>query len=174
MVPFLLVRRKKQSKPIPVKPIAIGVGIAIIAVVILVSYYLDQTQISGQRFGDDLALIQSDLKNETGTFDKQLTMYNNGLISKDEMLKIADMHITNIQNILPRYDKLKPPESFVPSVQLFRLSTQTEIESDKYLLEWIQTGDNSSKTKSDQLLQQSFQYEMTGLQSYGNAKTGSQ
>jgi hypothetical protein len=165
------VRRKKQTKPLPTKPIAIGGGIAIIVIVILVSYYLDQTKISGQKFGDDLALIQSDLKNETDSFDKQLTMYKNGQLSKDEMLKIADAHIANIQNILTRYDELKPPETFVPSVQLFRLSTQTEIESDKYLREWIQTGDNSSQTKSDQLLQQSFQYEMSGLQSYGNAKT---
>ena len=164
-------RRKKQSKPIPVMPIAIGVGVAAVAIVILMSYYLDQTKISGQKFGDDLALIQSDLKNETDTFDKQLTAYNNGLIPKDEMLKITDSHIANIQNLLPRYDKLNPPETFAPSVQLFRLSTQTEIDSDKYLKEWIQTGDNATKAKSDELLQQAFQYEMTGLQSYGNAKT---
>jgi len=66
---------------------------------------------------------------------------------------------------------LKPPELFIPSVQLFRLSTQTQLESDKYLREWIQTDDNSTRSKSDELLQQSFQYEMSALQSYNTAKS---
>ncbi len=167
-------RRKKQAKPLPTTKIAIGVGIAVIVIVILSSYYLEQSKLSGQNFGDQLALIQSDLKNKTDVFDKQVTMFKSGQITKDDMLNITDSHITDLQNILPRYDKLNPPETFGPSVQLFRLSTQTEIESDKYLREWIQTGDNSSLAKSDQLFQEAFQYEMNGLQSYGNAKKGSQ
>lgn len=156
-------------------PIAIGSGIAIIATVILVNYYLDQTSLSGQRFGDQLAQIQSDLKNETLSFDAHLTQYKSGQISKDQMLKIADKHILAVQNILPRYDQLKAPESFAPALQLFRLSTETQIESDKALREWVVTGNNATSAKSDQLLQQSFQYEMNALQSYENARTkGSQ
>ncbi len=164
-------RKKKTPNPKRGLHVAIGVGIVIVVVVIFVNYYLDQSKLSGQRFGDQLAQIQTDLKNETGNFDSQLTLYKNGQLPKDEMLKIADQHIGIIQNTLLRYDNLKPPELFVASVQLFRLSTQTQLESDKYLKEWIQTGDNSSLAKSDELLQQSFQYEMSALQSYGTAKT---
>jgi len=155
--------------------VAIAIGVIIVVSVIFVNYYLDQTKLSGQRFGDQLAQIQSDLKNETLNFDAQLTQYKNGQISKDQMLKITDEHIRLVQNILPRYDELKAPELFAPSLQLFRLSTETQIESDKSLREWIVTGDNATSSKSDQLLQQSFQYEMNALQSYENAKSkGSQ
>jgi hypothetical protein len=76
-----------------------------------------------------------------------------------------------MQNFLIRYDNLSPPEPFVPSLQLFRLSTQTQLESDKMIQDWIQTGDNATRVKSDTLLQQSFQYEMNALQSFNNAKS---
>lgn len=168
-------RKKKTSDKNHTIPIAIGVGITIVAIVIAINYYLDQTSISGQRFGDQLSQIQSDLKNETLSFDAQLTQYKNGQISKDQMLKITNYHILVMKNILPRYEQLKAPESFVPSLQLFKLSTETQIESDDILREWINTGDNATRAKSDQLLQQSFQYEMNALQSYENAKSkGSQ
>jgi len=165
-------RRKKAPGKSHTMPIAIGAGIAIVAIVILVNYYLDQTALSGQRFGDQLAQIQSDLKNETQSFDQNLTQYKHGQISKDQMLKITDDHILAVKNILPRYEDLKAPELFKPSLELFKLSTQTQVQSDETLREWIVTGDNASSAKSDQLLQQSFQYEMSALQSYQNAKTG--
>jgi len=169
------VRKKKLANPKRRFQVAIGIGIIIVGIAIFINYYLDQAKFSGQRFGDQLAQIQTDLKNETQDFDSQITLYQKGQLPKDEMLKIADNHIEIIQNMLSRYDSLKPPELFVPSLQLFRLSTQTQLESDKYLREWIQTGDNSSKAKSDELLQQSFQYEMNALQSYGTIKSkGSQ
>ena len=168
-------RKKKAPNPKLRMQVAIAIGATIVGIVIFVNYYLDQTKLSGQRFGDQLAQIQSDLKNETLNFDAQLTQYKNGQISKDQMLKITDDHIRLVQNILPRYDELKAPELFAPSLQLFRLSTETQIESDKSLRDWIVTGDNATSAKSDQLLQQSFQYEMNALQSYENAKSkGSQ
>jgi hypothetical protein len=169
------VRKKKEQNPKVRMQIAIGLGIAVIAIVVLVNYYLDQTQISGQRFGDQLAQIQLDLKNETQNLDSHLTQYKAGQISKEQMLNITDIHLIAMQNILPRYDQLKAPELFAPSLELFKLSTETQIESDKTLREWIVTGDNATYSKSDQLLQQSYQYEMHALQSYESAKSkGSQ
>ena len=152
--------------------IAITLGVITIAGVILVNYYLDQTKLSGQRFGDQLAQIQLDLKNETQSFDGHFTQYKNEQISKDQMLKITDDHVKAVQNILPRYDELKAPDLFTPSLQLFRLSTETQIQSDNALREYIVTGNNATMEKSDQLLQQSFQYEMNALQSYEKAKSG--
>ena len=163
-------RKKKEAKS-KITQLAIAIGIIIVILVIAINYYLDQTKLSGQRFGDQLAQIQADLKNETLNFDVHLTQFKNGHVSKDQMQKITDEHINTIQNILPRYDGLKAPDLFVPSLQLFRLSTETQIESDKSLRDWIMTGNNASKLKSDQLLQQSFQYEMNALQSYENAKS---
>ena len=168
---------KKKRPPNPKKrlQIAIVTGAAIIIAVIALSYNFDQAGLKGQKFGNDLALIQSDLKNDTQSFDYELSLYEKQEISKSEMLNITDSHIEKMQNFLARYDSLSPPDPFVPSLQLFRLSTETQLESDKLLREWVQTGDNSTRTKSDDLLQQSFQYEMNALQSFNNAKSkGSQ
>lgn len=167
---------KKKRLPNPKRrlQISIAVGTIVVAVVIALSYNFDQAKLTGQKFGDDLALIQLDLKNETQDFDSQLSSYEKGELSKAQMLNITDTHIEKMQSFLVRYDSLRPPESFVPSLQLFRLSTQTQLESDNLLKEWIQTGDNSTRVKSDDLLQQSFQYEMSALQSFNNAKKGSQ
>lgn len=168
-------RKKKTPSKSRALPIAIGIGVTIVVLVIAINYYLDQTSISGQRFGDQLAQIQTDLKNETLNFDAHFTQYKSSQISKNQMIEITDNHISAMKNILPRYDQLKAPESFSPALQLFKLSTETQIESDNTLREWIVTGDNATKIKSDQLLQQSFQYEMNALQSYENAKSkGSQ
>lgn len=164
-------RKKKTPNPKTRIRLAISTGVAIIGIVIIVNYYLDQTQLSGQRFGDQLAQIQLDLKNETQSFDAHLTQYKNGEISKNQMLNITDSHITAVQNILPRYEQLRAPELFVPSLQLFKLSTETQIESDQTLREWVVTGDNATYAKSNQLLQQSFQYEMNALQSYETVKS---
>lgn len=170
-----LVRKKKTPNPKRRIQAAISIGVAIIAIVILINYYLDQTKISGQRFGDQLAQIQLDLKNETESFDEKYTSYKSGEITKEQMIKIAETHIQVLKNIMPRYNILQAPESFNPALQLFILSTQTQIDSDEALKEGIMSGDNSTIAKSDHLLQQSFQYEMQALQSYENAKSkGSQ
>ncbi|MDE1762774.1 MAG: hypothetical protein KGH88_00820 [Thaumarchaeota archaeon] len=168
-------KKKPQTAPNPKRNlrIAIIIGVAIVVAVIAVDYNLDQSNLKGQRFGNNLSAIQADLGNETSSFDAKLTMYEKGQIPTDQMLNMTDMHIAKMQNILTRYDSLSPPEPFVASLQLFRLSTQVQIESDEALKEWVQTGDNATRAKSDQLLQESFQYEMNALQSYSKAKTGS-
>lgn len=165
-------KKRPQATPNPKRNLQIAIigGVSIIVAVILINYNLDQANLSGQRFGNRLASIQSELGNETTSFDANLTMYEKGQITKDQMLNITDAHLSKMQDILARYDSLNPPEPFAPSLQLFRLSTQTQLESDNLLKQWIQTGDNSSKVKSDQLLQQSFQYEMNALQNYNSEK----
>ena len=164
-------KKKKLPNPKRRLQIAIVTGVIIVTIVIALSYNFDLAGLKGQKFGDDLALIQSDLKNETQNFDYQLSLYEKNQLSRSEMLNITDAHIEKMQSFLIRYDSLNPPEPFVSSLQLFRLSTQTQLESDKLLREWVQTGDNSTRTKSDDLLQQSFQYEMNALQSFNNAKS---
>ena len=48
-------------------------------------------------------------------------------------------------------------------MELFKLSAEAQLESDKYMIEWVKTGDNSSHVRSDSLLQQSFEYEQAAL-----------
>ena len=140
----------------------------------MLNYNLDQAKISGQSFGDSLAQIQNDLKNETADYDSKILQYQNGKITKQDLLQISDTHIAVLNDTLSKYNNLKPPEPFAPSLELFKLSTQAQFDSDKLLKEWIQTGDNSTKVRSDQLLGQSFYYETRALDSFNKAKTNSE
>jgi len=167
---------KKKKVPNPKRKIqmAIVAGAIIIGLAIMFNYNLDQVKISGQSFGDRLSQIQNDLKNETANYDVKITQYQNGDITKQDMLQISDVHIAVLSDMISKYNKLKPPEPFAPSLELFKLSTQAQLDSDKLLKEWIQTADNSTKIRSDQLLEQAFYYETRALDSFNKAKTNSE
>ena len=150
----------------------IVIGAVIIGLVIAVSYHVDQAKISGQRFGINLEQIQADLKKEVSDYESKLTSWKEGQITKQGILQISENHLLELEKILERYDKLITPQTFVSSVELFKRSTQTQIESDKLLKEWVETGDNSTKIRSDELLQQSFEYETSALASFNMAKKG--
>jgi hypothetical protein len=159
--------KKKDSK---VTYVAIGVGILIVAVAIFYYYSADQAKYRGEYFGNNLKNIQDDLKQTQTEFYSKKKMLEENSITKEEFLKYTDTHIQNIQNVLKRYDSLMPPQSFAPSLKLFVLSTQKQLESDRLLIEWIRTNDTSNKVRSDLLLQESFENEIAALDSFNKAK----
>lgn len=152
--------------------IAIAIGTAIIGLVITFSYYADQASISGHRFGENLAQIQEDLKKNVSDYESKLALYQKGNLTRQQILAISDNHLTELEKILSRYESLKPPQPFITSLELFKRSTQTQLESDKLFKQWIETGDKSVKIRSDQLLQQSFDYESNALTLFEEAKKG--
>ena len=169
-----MLKKKKAINPKRKVRIAIITGTVIIGAVIMLSYNLDQAKITGQSFGDRLSQIQNYLKNETSDYDAKIIQYQNGNITKQAILQISDKHIVILSDILTKYNMLKPPAAFAPSLELFKLSTQSQLDSDKFLREWLQTGDNSTKVRSDQLLGQSFDYETRAIDSFNKAKTNSE
>jgi hypothetical protein len=78
------------------------------------------------------------------------------------------------EEIISKYDNLVPPEAFESAVDLLKLSSQTQLDSDKQYIEWMRTGDESFKVRSDSQYQQALEYEMIGLVEYYSAKTGVQ
>ena len=164
-----------KKKPVSSKKgtyIAIVVGAIIIVLVVAFNYYLDQAKISGERFGNNLQQIQEDLKNQVSDYESKIRMWQEGDLTKQEILQISENHLKGLEDILSRYSTLLPPQAFAPSLELFKLSTQSQLESDRLLKEWIETGDNSTKIRSDEILQQSFEYETSALASYNMAKKG--
>jgi len=55
-------------------------------------------------------------------------------------------------------------------VDLFKLSAETQLESDHYMIEWVRTGEDTAHIRSDSLLQQSIDYELAALTKYELAK----
>ena len=145
-------------------------AVLIIGLTVFYSYSADQAKLRGYEFGNNLQMIQDDLKKLQTEFESKVTMWKENELNREEFLVYAQTHFQQIEDLILQYDKLSVPDSFVSSVKLFKLSTQTQLESDKQLVEWIKTGDDSARVRSDSLLQESFEYEMAALASYNLAK----
>jgi len=142
---------------------AIAVGVIIIGMSIFFVYSSEQAKMRGEAFGKALEFVQNDLRKQTHSFDSKVSMFKQGDISKDEFLELSGLHIAEMVTIIVRYDNLQIPQPFVSAVKLFKLSAETQLESDKYMLEWVSTGDITAHVRSDQLIHQSFQYEQAAL-----------
>ena len=149
---------------------AIAGGIGIIALAIFFTYSADQAKNRGQYYGDSLKSIQEELKQIQTEFYSKKTMLDENTMTTQDFVAFGNTHIQNMKEILAKYDTLSPPETFVKSTELFKASTQKQIESDESLIEWIATNDTSHKIRSDLLLQESFENEMAALASFNQAK----
>ena len=138
------------------------------------NYSADQTRQKGFAFGNELEQIQTDVKDLQTLFYSKKAQWEEGTISKDELFEHYEKHVEEFEEIISQYDKLEAPESFQSAVDLLKLSSQTQLDSDKQYIDWMKTGDDSFKVRSDSTYQQALEYEMTGLVEYYSAKTGVQ
>ena len=144
----------------------------IIAGIIIYNYSAEQTRQKGFVFGNDLEKIQNEVKDLQTEFYSKKTEWEEGTITQNELYKHYDYHVKRFEEIISKYDNLLPPESFKPAVELLKLSSETQLDSDKQFIEWVKTGDESFKIRSDSQFQQALEYEMSGLVEYYSAKTG--
>ena len=149
---------------------AIAVGVIIIGMSIFFVYSSDQAKERGKAFGKAVEFVQDDLRKLTHSFDSKVSMFKQGNISKGEFLEFTEKHEQEMEKIILRYDNLQIPQSFISSVKLFKLSAETQLESDHYMIEWVITGNDMAQIRSDSLLQQSIDYELAALAKYELAK----
>ncbi len=160
--------RKKQKQKI-----ILGIiSVALIVATIFYFYFSDQVKIQGFTFGNNLKKIQDELKSLQIEFNSKSTSLKEGDITNEEFLEFAEIHLKKIENIVLIYDELSPPPSFASSVELLKLSTKSQIESFKETIEWVKTGDESAKIRSESFLQEAFEYELAGLAEFNSAKSG--
>lgn len=160
--------KKKQKNNII---ISIGV-IVIIGAIISYNYSIDQTRQRGFDFGNQLQNIQDEVKQIQVEFNSKVTQWNEEDLSKEELLAYGERHVELFKETINKYDTLRPPEQFAPSVNLFKMSSQAQLQSDIEFIEWIKTGDEAYKIRSDSMIQESFEYEMAALSEYNAAKLG--
>ena len=160
--------KKKKIQNIIIAVIAI----TIIGSIAAYNYSVDQTKQKGLQFGIELEKIQDDVKEIQTKFYSEKTRWEEGDISKEELLQFYNKHLNDFEEIISKYDKLTPPEMFKSSVDLLKISSETQLESDSEFIEWIKTGDESAKIRSDTQFQESLEYEMLGLVEFYSAKTG--
>ena len=147
-------------------------GAILVSAAIYYFYSAEQAQIRGYNFGNEIQSIQDELKNEQSDFYSKVSMWKEETISKEQILDYADTHIMKMNKIIAKYADLQIPDVFSGSVKLFKLSTETQLESDQHLINWIENDDKIEKKRAEELLQASFEYEMGALSSFEKAKTG--
>ncbi len=152
--------------------VILAVVVIIIAGIVFYNYSADQTKQKGFAFGNELEQIQTDVKELQTQFYSKKAQWEEGAITRDELFQHYERHVEEFEEIISKYDKLTAPESFQSAVDLLKLSSQTQLDSDKQYIEWMRTGDESFKVRSDTQYQQALEYEMTGLVEYYSAKTG--
>jgi len=167
-------KKKQRSKKSGLKrlQIVIVIGVILIGVSIYYFYSAEQAQIRGYTFGNELQAIQDELKDEQADFYSKVSMWKENSISKDQILEYSDVHVLKMKNIIIKYTDLNIPDAFSGSVKLFKLSTETQLESDQHLINWMKNDDRGEKIRADELLQASFEYEMVALSSFEEAKKG--
>ena len=94
------------------------------------------------------------------------------IFQKKELLTYYKEHLEQFEMIISKYDNLTPPEIFESSVVLLKLSAETQLESDSQFIEWIKTGDESAKIRSDTQIQEAYEYQNLGLAEFQSAKAG--
>ncbi|NIM25044.1 MAG: hypothetical protein GTN35_03480 [Nitrososphaeria archaeon] len=159
-------KKKKQNL------VMVAIAAAIIIGIIVYNYSTEQTRQKGFVFGVELEKIQNDVKELQTQFYSKKTQWEEGSITKEELFQFYEKHVDEFEIIITRYDKLDSPESFQSAVDLLKLSSESQLEGDKQFIEWVRTGEESYKVRSDSQIQQSLEYEMTGLVEYYSAKTG--
>ena len=152
--------------------IILAIAILIIGSIIAYNYSTDITKQKGLQFGNELSQIESSISDIQGKFYSEKTKWIEGDISKEELLKFYEIHVKNFKEIISDYDKLTPPELFESSVVLLKMSSETQLESDLQFIEWIKTGDEKAKIRSDTLIQEAYEYQNLGLVEFQTAKIG--
>jgi hypothetical protein len=157
-------------KKIKATYLAAAIGILIITLGIFYTYSADQAKIRGFNFGNKIVAIQDEIKQVQSEFYFKKSMLDENSITRNEFFEFAQKHFQRLEEIISKYDTLSPPEPFAKSVELLKISTQKQLESDRYLVEWLRTNDTADKVRSDLLLQESFEDEMAALASFNKAK----
>jgi len=160
--------KKKKIQNIIIASIAI----LIIGSIAAYSYSVEQTKQRGLQFGIELEQIEKDVSDLQIKFYSEKNRWEEGDISKEELLEYYEKHLKAFKEIISKYDELTPPELFKSSVMLLKLSSETQLESDSQFIEWIKTGDESAKIRSDTQFQEAYEYQNLGLAEFQSAKAG--
>ena len=152
--------------------IIVAIVVLIIGTILAYNYSFEQTKQKGLQFGVELEQIQEEVKNLQTKFYSEKTSWQEGDISKEELVMFYETHLQEFEKTIAKYDELTPPDLFKSSVELLKLSSQTQLESDSEYIKWITTGDESAKVRSDTQFQEALEYEMLGLVEFYSAKTG--
>ena len=154
------------------RAIFLVIGIIAITGIIIYNYDIDQINARGKIFGDMLKSIQDDLKTEQADFEIKLSTARAGEYTPKEFSAHAENHFSIMQDLVDRYEDLKPPKPYESATNLFKLSTISQLDRDRQGVLFITTGDSSYEIRAKDLHQESFEYELAALADYKAVQIG--
>ena len=119
-----------------IQNIIIGIiVILIIGSIIAYNYSVEQTKQKGLQFGIELSQIQEDVNQLQIKFYSEKNRWEEGDISKEGLSEFYEKHLIKFKETISRYDELTPPELFKSSVELLKLSSESQLKSDSEFIE---------------------------------------
>ena len=97
--------------------VIIAIVVLIIGSIIAYNYSVDQTKLKGLQFGTELEQIQEEVKELQTRFYSEKTRWEEGDITKGQLLEFYEEHLDRFREIISKYDELSPPELFKGSVE---------------------------------------------------------
>ena len=167
-------KKKPKNKKNTSKFLTVSIAVILVGIVIFYFYSTDQAKIRGFTFGNEIQSLQQEIQVEQGKFISSKAKWEEDSISDEEMIQMGELHLEKFNKLLEKYNELRPPDSFIRSVKLLKLSLEYQIESHEHRLEWIKTGDSSELVRFQELTQLSFEAEQAGLKAFNDAKAGIQ
>ena len=136
------------------------------------SYSAEQARQAGFAFGNELLAIQEGVGELQSSFSSHVVRREEGDLTEREFADFAEGHFQSMGELISRYDDLEPPGTFRASVEIFKLSSESQLRSDMEYASWIRTGDDSHLVRSNALIQEAFEYEAAALGEFNRAKLG--
>ncbi len=152
--------------------VIIAIVVILIGSIIGYNYSFEKGKQKGFQFGNELNQIEKDVNDLQIKFYSEKNSWKEEDITKEELLEFYEEHLTKFNEVISKYDQLTPPEIFESSVALLKLSSETQLESDMQFIEWITTGDESAKIRSDTQIQEAYEFQNLGLAEFQAAKAG--
>lgn len=150
------------------------IAATVIAVIIGAASYThivrEETRVTGLMFGNSILDIQDALKVAQDNLALRTHAWESENMTDGALLEYYDEHYVRMDEIIARYDALDVPPGFGPAVTLFKISAESQQKSNDEFALWIKTGDPSNQSRSDELLQDAFEYESEGIAAFNDAK----
>jgi hypothetical protein len=158
-------RRAAKSNQLSV----IVIGGAVIAAVIGISFVLTTQASNNENYIKSIQTISDQSRTFTQAYENSINEWRNGEISREEMLQITDDQIENLNALLMKLRGMEPPEKFRLAHELSILSLSHELQSDRHMRNYIETGNDVEYDKSVEFFQQAFDYERQAFEEFSRA-----
>jgi hypothetical protein len=124
---------------------------------------------SSDRYVIQLQEISDQSRVVTQNYENSIGKWKDGLIGNAEMLQITDNNLEQLQSLLSRLKALEPPEKFREGHEMSVLSLEYELQSNKHMRSYVETGDQAEYEKSTELFQLAFNYESEAFAAFAKA-----